>query len=99
MKITVNDNGYAGTGGALALFCDGMGPESPDVAIASREIKPRENVFTYNAWQALKRQVRKGESGVKIITWIPCKDKDSENSRMLCKRSTVFHVSQTDPTQ
>ena len=67
--------------------------------IPENEIKPRENVFTYNAWKALKRQVRKGESGVKVITWIPCKDKDSENSRMLCKRSTVFHVSQTDPIQ
>jgi N-terminal domain of anti-restriction factor ArdC len=67
--------------------------------IPLNDIKPRENVFTYNAWKALNRQVRKGESGVKVITWIPCKDKDTENSRMLCKHSTVFHISQTDPIQ
>lgn len=67
--------------------------------INANDIIPRENVFTYNAWKALNRQVRKGESGVKVITWIPCKDKDSENSRMLCKHSTVFHISQTDPIQ
>ena len=37
----------------------------------------------------------KDESYLKLVS----KDKDSENSRMLCKRSTVFHVSQTDPIQ
>ena len=67
--------------------------------ISANDIKPRENVFTYNAWKALGRQVRKGEKGVKVVTWIPAKDSDSENSFMLCKHSTVFHVSQTDPIQ
>ena len=32
----------SGTGGGLKLFCEGMGPESPDVALASRAIKKRE---------------------------------------------------------
>ena len=67
--------------------------------IAHNDIIPRENVFTYNAWLALNRQVRKGEKGVKVVTWIPAKDKNSENSFMLCRRSTVFHVSQTDAIQ
>jgi len=58
-----------------------------------------ENVFTYNAWLALNRQVRKGEHGVKVVTWIPAKDKNSESSFMLCRRSTVFHISQTDAIQ
>lgn len=31
-----------GTGGALKLFCENLGPESPDIALASREMKPRE---------------------------------------------------------
>lgn len=32
----------AGTGGGLKLFCEGTGPESPDIALASRAIKKRE---------------------------------------------------------
>ena len=63
------------------------------------EIKPRENVFSYDAWLALGRQVRKGEKGVKVVTWIPAKDKNSESSFMLCRRSSVFHISQTDAIQ
>jgi hypothetical protein len=70
-----------------------------DKGIPASDIIPRENVFTYNAWLALNRQVRKGEKGVKVVTWIPAKDKDSENSFMLCRRSTVFHISQTDLIQ
>jgi len=70
-----------------------------DKGIAANDIIPRENVFTYNAWLALNRQVKKGEHGVKVVTWIPAKQKDNENSYMLCSRSTVFHVSQTDPIQ
>ncbi len=70
-----------------------------DKGIAANDIIPRENVFTYNAWLALNRQVRKGEKGVKVVTWIPAKNKDSESSYMLCRRSTVFHISQTDAIQ
>ena len=39
--------------------------------IAEDDIKPRENVFTFNAWRALGRTVKKGEHGVKIATCIP----------------------------
>jgi hypothetical protein len=67
--------------------------------IAANDIIPRENVFTYNAWLALNRQVRKGEHGVKVVTWIPAKDKNSESGFMFCSRTTVFHISQTDPIQ
>ena len=38
--------------------------------IAESEIKPRENVFTYHAWRALGRQVRRGEHGVKVVTFV-----------------------------
>jgi antirestriction protein ArdC len=64
---------------------------------------PREDVFTYNAWRGLGRQVRKGEHGIKIETWIPCKSKADENGeRESYKRrkvTAVFHVSQTDATE
>ena len=37
--------------------------------IAEPDIQPRENVFTYNAWKALGRHVRKGEHGVRVNTF------------------------------
>ena len=44
--------------------------------IPEHEIRPRENVFTYHAWRALGRQVRRGEHGVKVTTWIPAAGKE-----------------------
>ncbi len=67
------------------------------------DIRPRENVFTYNAWKAKGRQVRKGEHGVKVVTWIDCKSKDIDpdtdepKKYKRAKSATVFHISQTDP--
>ena len=76
--------------------------------IPESDIKPRENVFTYHAWRALGRQVRRGEHGVKVCTWVTPKDKadspdatdeDRKKARRgkIAWRATVFHVSQTDP--
>lgn len=45
------------------------------MGIPEDDIKPRENVLTYHAWRALGRQVRKGEHGVRVITYIECKGK------------------------
>ncbi|WP_164707324.1 ArdC-like ssDNA-binding domain-containing protein [Metapseudomonas otitidis] len=78
-----------------------------DKGIELEDILPRENVFTYAAWQALGRQVRKGESGVKVVTMIPVTRKtaeegqpeaeDAEKPRLMQRSVTVFHVSQTKP--
>jgi hypothetical protein len=78
--------------------------------IPEHEIKPRENVFTYHAWRALGRQVRRGEHGVKVLTFITAKGKEaplpSESSATDKVKTggerrpwsaTVFHISQTDP--
>jgi hypothetical protein len=81
--------------------------------IPEQDIRPRENVFTYNAWRALGRQVRRGEHGVRVATFVPVWDKSAqpqndadgslpERDRRKTGRSrpwsaTVFHVSQTDP--
>ena len=63
-------------------------------------IAPRENVFTYNAWLALGRQVRKGEHGVKVVTFVTCEKTDKKTGERESYRrpwsTTVFHVSQTD---
>jgi antirestriction protein ArdC len=67
--------------------------------IPAAEIEPRVNVLTYHAWRALGRQVRKGEKGVKVITWIT-KDKDQSSDGKAKKfpwSAVVFHISQTDP--
>ena len=71
--------------------------------IPESEIKPRENVFTFDAWKALGRYVRKGEHGVKVVTFIDCKSKELDQDtgeRKIIRRpwtTTVFHVSQTEP--
>ena len=67
-----------------------------DKGIPEAEIKPRENIFTYNAWKALGRQVMKGEHGVKIATFIEEVDKDTgEVTGRRPWTATVFHISQT----
>ena len=38
--------------------------------IAEADIKPRENVFTFNAWKALGRSVKRGEHGVRVMTFV-----------------------------
>jgi antirestriction protein ArdC len=40
------------------------------MGIPEQDIRPRENVFTYEAWKALGRHVRKGQHGVKVVTFI-----------------------------
>jgi hypothetical protein len=70
--------------------------------IPESEIKPRENVFTFEAWKALGRYVRKGEHGVKVVTFIETKSKEVDRDtgeRKIFRRpwtTTVFHVSQTE---
>ena len=73
--------------------------------IPAEQITPRENVFTFKAWLALGRVVRKGEHGVKIPVVIPCEKKlaepDSNGNPKKAKvkkvqTTTVFHISQTD---
>jgi hypothetical protein len=73
--------------------------------IPESEILPRENVFTYHAWRALGRQVRRGEHGVKVTTWIPTERKEHDkvtgeekvSTGRNCHTAVVFHVSRTDP--
>ena len=73
------------------------------MGIPEAEILPRVNVLTFEAWRALGRHVRKGEHGVKVVTWVPLADKvDAETGEVTPrgkrpKVAVVFHVSQTDP--
>jgi len=74
--------------------------------IREADIRPRENIFTYHAWRALGRQVRRGEHGVKITTFVAIKGKEDKDTNPGTKpkrrasrpwTATVFHISQTDP--
>ena len=72
--------------------------------IAFDDILPRENVFTFHAWKALNRQVRKGEHGVKVCTWVPMMKKgvnadgqETQEGFRAPRTTTVFHISQTEP--
>ncbi|MEO5774701.1 MAG: ArdC family protein [Sphingomicrobium sp.] len=76
------------------------------MGIPAAVILPRQTVFSYNAWHALGRQVRKGEHGVKVVTWIEAKGKkaaacddqasDGAKPHKFPRTVTVFHLSQTD---
>jgi hypothetical protein len=70
--------------------------------IPEHEILPRENIFTFNAWMAKGRTVKKGEHGVKIGTCIPCGEQvdpvtGETKVRTRPGTATVFHISQTIP--
>lgn len=77
--------------------------------IPAHEIIPRVNVFTFSAWKAKGRKVRKGEHGVKISSWIPTgrthTEKNQETgeeetvARLRPFTPTVFHISQTEPME
>ncbi|MRK19123.1 DUF1738 domain-containing protein [Pseudomonas sp. JG-B] len=72
--------------------------------IPAEDILPRENIFTYNAWLALGRQVKKGERGVQIVTMVTGRGKRKEGEDgqegegapyKFARTVTVFHISQT----
>lgn len=68
--------------------------------IAVDDIIPRVNVFTYAAWFAQGRQVKKGEHGVKVLTYIKTEKKlpdGTTKKELLPRTTTVFHLSQTEP--
>lgn len=75
--------------------------------IEPEDITPRVNVFTYNAWRELGRQVRRGESGVRILSMAPARSKgedgessvEGEKPRMRPVPAVVFHITQTDPIE
>ena len=72
-----------------------------DKGISFDDIKPRENVLTFNAWKALGRSVKKGEHGVKVVTFISVRGKEEANGEesngyRMPKTTTVFHITQTE---
>ena len=70
------------------------------MGIDESDIKPRENIFTFNAWKAKGRIVSKGEHGVRIITYVAMSKTDEDTGEVSNfrhpRKTTVFHVSQTE---
>ena len=72
--------------------------------IPEDQILPRENVFTYQAWKELGRQVRKGKHGIKVVNFIKrdkkVKDTGTDEVKIktysMPRTVSVFHISQTD---
>ena len=69
--------------------------------IPASAIEPRVNVFTFNAWKAKGRFVKKGEHGVKVVTWVTAQRRDAQegaedSSYRFARTTTVFHISQTE---
>lgn len=71
--------------------------------IPEDQIKPRENVLSFQAWKKLGRYVRRGEHGVKICTFVPVPDSksksadpDEQRTRLMPHYVAVFHITQTE---
>ncbi len=61
------------------------------------DIRPRQNVLSYHAWQALGRQVAKNATGCMITTRLPIKDDEDKTKFLIPKGVPVFHILQTVP--
>jgi len=73
-------------------------------AYAARGIDahPRVDVFTFAAWKALHRHVRKNEHGVHVATYAHREEVKSDGTieeHSFPTSAVVFHLSQTDPDQ
>ena len=79
-----------------------------DAGIDPDDITPRENVFTFNAWKDVGRQVAKGANGIPVTVWVPKKGKGKDApaptvdgkpspGSMFPKTTRLFHISQTLP--
>jgi hypothetical protein len=72
--------------------------------VPPEEILPRENVFTFAAWEGTGRKVAKGATGVPVVTWVPrnAKNGDDDDGEkktggMMRRTARLFHISQTVP--
>ena len=82
-------------GNTSALNYDAIYRGMTAKGIPSGEIIPRENVLTLPAWNALNRKVKKGETGVKVTSWIRYTDKLGQE-QVRPTSGTVFHITQTE---
>jgi len=99
--------GRARTGQSLANYAKIIN-SFVERGIPEDEIVPRENVFTFAAWRALGRFVRKGEHGVKVLAFERGQVKEDVTDPVTGEADvkihnysrprmvSVFHISQTE---
>lgn len=102
-EVNIQDSLNRALTGQSAMNYNAIFDGLMEKGIAGDDIKPRENVFTFNAWKALGRVVRKGEHGVKVVSFVPCSKPDKETGEKISftrpVTTTVFHISQTEAIQ
>ena len=88
------------TSGQSFMNYEGIYSGFQAMGIPADDIKPRVNVFTFNAWKALGRYVREGQQGVKVCTFVPAERTEKETGEVrrfrLPRQTTVFHLSPTN---
>ena len=88
------------TSGQSFMNYEGIYSGFQAMGIPADDIKPRVNVFTFNAWKALGRYVRQGQQGVKVCTFVSAerteKDTGAVRRFRMPRQTTVFHLSQTN---
>lgn len=70
------------------------------MGIPAEKVFPRENVFTFNAWIALGRQVCEGAQAVVVLTYVGCRGgraKAGAAGRVRPVLTQLYHISQTAP--
>jgi hypothetical protein len=82
-------------GNTSALNYDAIYRGMTAKGIPAADIIPRENVLTLPAWNALGRKVKKGETGVRVTSWIRYTDKLGQE-QVRPTSGTVFHITQTE---
>jgi len=90
-------NPYSGASNYSAIISGFIAKGIPE-----NDIRPRENVFTVPAWNALGRRVKAGEHGVKICVFLKGEKAEQQpdgTEKIITwsspRSTTVFHISQT----
>lgn len=96
---------------ALARARAGCSPTNTMIVLTEMQtrgftdVRPYENVLTFDAWRGAGRTVKRGEHGTKITVFVPMEVAETDERTGETKTKTitrprtsvVFHVSQTDP--
>ena len=102
--VTALENGHSET---LTAYLKTMSLFSKyslnNLFLIARQRPDARRVAGFQTWRKLGRYVRKGEHGVKVVTFLETLSKETDpdtGERKLIRRpwtTTVFHVSQTEP--
>lgn len=64
----------------------------------AKKYDPKRNARTYNAWREAGFRVKRGETALKSITFIPVEDKSGETVNVYKKTVNLFYYLQLEKT-